>query len=121
MLRKVLVVEDDPNTQVLIVSILRSAGFEVDTAADGQEAFRKGTTGRYDLVTLDLVMEPWSGEQAIDSLSFIEANVPTIIVTAIIDPEVRSRLLSNPSVKGFIEKPFTREQLLKAVNEAISD
>src|SRR5512142_2232779 len=57
----VLVVEDEPDTVVLLKHILRSAGFNVMGALNGSEALRKCAEIRPDLIMLDLMMPDMDG------------------------------------------------------------
>src|SRR5512141_725181 len=57
----VLVVEDEPDTVVLLKHILRSAGFNVMGALNGNEALKKCAEIRPDLIMLDLMMPDMDG------------------------------------------------------------
>src|SRR5690349_25129708 len=60
----VLVADDDAATRELIASTLRSSGYEVETAADGQAAVERVARGGIDVVLLDAVMPRLSGFDA---------------------------------------------------------
>ena len=57
----VLVVEDEPDTMVLLKHVLRSAGFNVMGALNGNEALKKCAEIKPDLVMLDLMMPDMDG------------------------------------------------------------
>ena len=54
--KRILVVDDEEDVQILVCRILKDAGYEVDSAADGGEAIQKVRGRRPDLVILDLMM-----------------------------------------------------------------
>ena len=58
--RRILVVDDEPDIRRLVAEALTSAGYEVEVAADGDEAVRRGGLFIPDLVLLDIMM-PASG------------------------------------------------------------
>ncbi|MDZ7316593.1 MAG: response regulator [candidate division KSB1 bacterium] len=57
MAKRVLLVDDDADFLEIHKTILESGGYEVDTAATGQEALEKIRSRRYDLLIADLIME----------------------------------------------------------------
>lgn len=58
---KILVVEDDQFLRELYEDILKSEGYAVETAVDGEEALQKIKIGGYDLVLLDIIMPKMDG------------------------------------------------------------
>ncbi|MDM8527012.1 PAS domain S-box protein [Anaerolineales bacterium HSG24] len=80
--RTVLVVDDIIHNQGVLVNILEPLGFEVITAKDGQEGFRKAVEFQPDLVLMDLIMPVMDG---FESTQHIKKNLPdtkVIIVSA---------------------------------------
>ncbi len=63
--KRALLVEDDPNERALLASYLRSSGYDVDTACDGQEALEYLATQKPDAVVMDMQMPRLSGDQAV--------------------------------------------------------
>jgi two-component system NtrC family sensor kinase len=64
----ILVVDDEPSIQDLLVEILTQAGYRVDTAGSGAAALAKIDRGRYDLIITDLKMPGMGGAQLYDRL-----------------------------------------------------
>ena len=58
---RLLVVDDEPNIRELLSASLRYAGFEVETASDGQQALAMAETFRPDLLLLDVMMPGLDG------------------------------------------------------------
>lgn len=66
--RRVLIVEDDPNQSRLLAGVLQLEGYDVATAADGQEAVERLETERPDFVLLDLRMPRLSGDKTLHAI-----------------------------------------------------
>ena len=81
MARKLLLVDDEP----LIIKGLRFSleqeGYEVDSAADGEEALSKFGAGTFDLVLLDVMLPKLSGTEVCQRIRE-RSNVPIIMLTA---------------------------------------
>ena len=61
MKQKILVVDDEPDAVELVEFNVKSAGFEVATAADGAEALNKARLTQLDLIVLDLMLPEVDG------------------------------------------------------------
>src|SRR5215470_15391794 len=79
---KVLVVEDDGAARVGLQQLIRGWGFDVETAADGDEALQKSQTFRPAIVLTDLVMPKMSGLDLLRGLQQQGDHITTILLTA---------------------------------------
>lgn len=61
MNKKILIAEDDEFLRELYADILKTEGYQVTTAVDGEDALQKLTQGGWDLVLLDIIMPKLSG------------------------------------------------------------
>lgn len=57
----ILIVEDDQFIREIYIETLKSQGYEIDTAIDGEEAYTKIKQGNWDLVLLDIVLPKMDG------------------------------------------------------------
>lgn len=110
MKRKVLVVDDTRNVQVLLSDFLTGQDFEVLTASDGRDALTAVREFHPDLILLDIMMPNMDGYQFISRLRH-ESNTPVIMITA--------RQQEADIIHGFdlgaddyITKPFRMRELL---------
>ena len=110
MKRKILVVDDTRNVQVMLSDYLGSQDFDVLTAADGREALDVVHASNPDLILLDIMMPNMDGYQFISHLRR-ESNLPVIMITA--------RQQEADVIRGFdlgaddyICKPFRLRELL---------
>jgi len=108
----VLVADDEEDIRSLVAFRLRRAGYEVITAADGEEALLLATTRLPDLVVLDMMMPKATGLEVTRSMREHEATkaIPVILLTA--------RAQEGDVISGFeagaddyVKKPFSPQDL----------
>jgi two-component system response regulator (stage 0 sporulation protein F) len=81
-MKKILVVDDEESIRELYRAELADEGYDVDLAADGQQALRRLESGRPDLVTLDVKMPGIDGIETLRRIREKDATIPVILVTA---------------------------------------
>ena len=113
MSRKILVVDDTHNVQLMLQEFLENQDFEVCLAFDGVEALRLFHEGDIDLILLDIMMPNMDGYQFISKLR-AESSLPVIMITA--------KQQEADIVRGFelgaddyITKPFRLRELLMRI------
>jgi DNA-binding response OmpR family regulator len=81
---RIMVVEDDFDIQQIVCVYLKHAGFDVQSATDGNEAIRIIPEFRPDLIVLDLMMQPVDGWAVLEWLrSSPSSTVPVLVLTAL--------------------------------------
>lgn len=115
-MKKILLVEDDPNLGLLLQDYLQLKGkFEVVLCKDGEEGLRNFTKNNYDLVILDVMMPKKDGFTLGKDIRKINANVPIIFATAKTMIEDKTEAF-NLGGDDYITKPFRIEELLLRIN-----
>ena len=116
--RKILVVDDDRIITRVCRRILTEAGRDVETTESGREGLRRALSTHFDLVVTDLKMPDLDGMELVRRLRRQRPETSVIIITAYgtIPAAVAATKLR---VSDFIEKPFTPQEILDAVNEAL--
>jgi DNA-binding response OmpR family regulator len=115
-MRKILLVEDDPNLGLLLQDYLQLKGkFDVDLCKDGEEGLRSFTKKTYDLLILDVMMPKKDGFTLGKDVRRINAEVPIIFATAkgMIEDKTQAFNLGGDD---YITKPFRIEELLLRIN-----
>ncbi|MFP5349384.1 MAG: ATP-binding protein [Gammaproteobacteria bacterium] len=114
---RILVAEDNPTNQLVIRSVLETAGHRPTLVNDGEEALDALETGEYDLVILDMHMPKTSG---LDVLKFakwtLPANrmIPFVILTANATKEALEECRA-AGASAFITKPVEPRRLLDEI------
>jgi two-component system cell cycle response regulator DivK len=114
---KILVVEDSPMIQEILVERLRFRNYEVVVAQDGQEGVEMAQREQPDLILMDIslpVMDGWEATKHIRKIDSIK-NVPIIALTAHALVEDRNRSLSI-GCNDFETKPINFSQLILKIN-----
>ena len=108
---KLLVVDDEPNIVELLAASLRFAGFEVATAADGDEALRVATSFRPDLLVCDVMMPGLDGFGLVRRLRSEGTHTPVLFLTArdATEDKVTGLTLGGDD---YVTKPFSLEEVV---------
>ena len=119
--RKILVIEDEPDQQAFIVTILQDAGAEVVTAHNGTQAMELAAIHQPELMTLDINMPGADVFQVLSGVTEASAGPRICIVSG--RPELRQIITDRFSGVdiGFVDKPFTREILVAELERVIKD
>ena len=115
----VLVADDSETILLLLRTRLEMAGYDVETAADGQEVTERvepGVAGGPDLLLLDAMMPRKSGIDALRELRAAGLETPALIVSAHQDPS-DADAPTDLEISGYLTKPIDFDRLLGAVAE----
>jgi len=117
---KILVVDDSRQIRDFLAdTVLRPAGFEVLTAADGRAGFRLAQQFRPELIIADLQMPGMSGLELKKALVTAGNSSPLILVTAEGSEDIASKA-TLAGVAYYLPKPIDVEVLLSAVAQALT-
>lgn len=112
---KILVIEDNELNLKLMKDILISQGYEVDTAADGEQGLEKAMENDYGLILLDIQMPVVSGY---DFLQFYNKETPVIVVSACaMETEVNKA--KELGCADYISKPIQIMEFLSIVKKYV--
>ena len=114
---KVMVVEDEPDTVLLLKQILRTGGFDVFSAWNGREALEKTELLTPDLVVLDLMMPEMDGFETFRHLRKI-GNVPVIVVSALNSKDTIVQCL-RMGADDFLTNPFYKDEVVARVHAVL--
>lgn len=119
--KSILVAEDSITSRLLLKSVLQSAGYAVQTAADGAEALALLRSARFDLLVTDVEMPRLNG---FDLTARIRADaklaeLPVVLVTALATREDKERGIDVGANAYIVKGSFDRDNLLDAVERLI--
>jgi signal transduction histidine kinase/CheY-like chemotaxis protein len=109
----VLVVDDDPAALETLARGLQREGFQVITAAGGEEAVSLARSQRPDVITLDVLMPGMDGWTVLRSLKAdpLTAAIPVVVVSMLEDQDVGYAL----GAADYLTKPVDRERLVASL------
>jgi DNA-binding response OmpR family regulator len=119
--KKILVVDDEPDVLSLLTVMLKAQGYEVVTAADGQEALEKARNVEPDLILLDIMLPKLDGYKVARMLKFDEKynHIPIIMLTAKIQEKDKQMGLEM-GANEYVTKPFDTTLLIEKVKEVLA-
>ncbi len=114
--RSILIVDDEPNMCKTLSAILDAEGYEVSTAASGEEAVEMCSRGSYDIALLDVRMPGMGGVEAFKQIRRLHEDIRIIMVSAYSVDELKEAALDEGAI-AFLSKPLDVEQVVKLIGE----
>jgi CheY-like chemotaxis protein len=123
--KKILIVDDEADVVSYLEMVLRDAGYDTITAANGNKGMEMVRQEKPDLVTLDISMPEASGTRFYKEIKTDQAlaHIPVVIITAVTgyagDPYAYKKFLSGSRLvsppEAFFPKPIDREECLATI------
>jgi putative nucleotidyltransferase with HDIG domain len=116
---KILVVDDEGMIRDLCYHILTTEGYQVTMASNGTAAYEELSRNDMDMLVTDIKMPGMDGLELFERVKQLNQDIVTIFITGhgTLDTAIESLMRG---VDGFVLKPFTQEELLGAVERAIT-
>ena len=115
---RILLVEDDVKIAYFIIKGLRSAGYAVDHAPDGEEGLHLAITQPYDTAIIDIMLPKRDGLSLIEEMRARKVNTPVLILSARGSVDDRVKGLETGG-DDYLTKPFAFSELLARVQALI--
>ena len=120
MKKRIMVVDDSRLVRVQLEDVLKGTDYEIAAyCRSGEDAIKQYAEVQPDLVTMDIIMQGMDGLDAAEVIlkNNPQARIVMISSRAYDDTFERARAIG---AKGFVDKPFHQEQLLKVFEQALS-
>src|SRR5918911_4416 len=111
--RKILVVDDEPSLQKMLMHALEREGFQVQSASDGEEALEAFKVYEPHLIILDIMLPKMDGTEVIRRVR-AQSDVPVIMLTAK-DDEIDRVVGLELGADDYVTKPFAVRELVARV------
>ncbi|HSB15618.1 MAG TPA: response regulator transcription factor [Bryobacteraceae bacterium] len=114
MNENILLVEDEPGLRITLSDRLHSEGYQVETAADGEEGLERAAGGPFDLIVLDIMLPRKSGLDVCRDLRQRGFTTPILMLTArgqTVDKVIGLKL----GADDYLTKPFEMPELLARI------
>ena len=115
---KVLVIDDEKVVLDSVNKILTDEGYDVETNLSGRDGLTEALHADYDIVLTDIRMPDIGGMKVLRDIKRSKPSLPVIMITgyASVQSSVQAMKLG---AADYVEKPFTPDQLIKAVDTAL--
>jgi len=119
-MKKVLIIEDNPDNLALIEFVLQAAGYETHHAETGYKGVELALQGGYEFIILDIQLPDIDGTEVLKIIRREEQGniVPVIAMTSYAMSGDRERLLAD-GCTGYIEKPIEPMQVMAQIGEIL--
>lgn len=119
---KVLVVDDNEVNQIVSVEMLAMLGFEADLASDGEEALKKHSENKYNLILMDILMPGLSGIETSSQIRKQIGDEDVIIISMSAGNvyEEDSNAFIEAGINDYLTKPFHTNELKKIIDKWVS-
>ena len=122
MAKKVLIIDDEKDMRVYLEAVFRKAGYETETASNGEEGVWLAEAHQPDMITLDVLMPKKSGIKAYRGLRTSEKTkaIPIVVLTGLTRlDDFFGDLEELPQPDALVEKPIERDLFLEKVKGII--
>ena len=116
---RILLAEDESTVREFVSRVLTMHGHSVLEAQDGAQAVELMNQHHFDLLLTDIVMPVMDGISLALKVRDTRPNVPIILMTGYANESQRAHNLS-VLIEELLSKPFNKDQLMKAVNDALA-
>ena len=121
-MKKILIAEDDFYVLDIYKSVFSFAGYEVDTAQNGEEVLQKLQIGNYDVMLLDIMLPKVSGTQIINWCRADNSPAKKILIYAITnldEPVFVKKVMAQGANGYFVKTNMTPESLVDQIDTAL--
>jgi len=115
---KILIVDDEEIMRNFLLDVFVDEGYDLDLAADGEEALDKISRGRYQLIITDVRMPKVDGTEVLRKAKELDPQVNVIVITGYASPQARQECQKLGSAY-YVAKPFQINQIRGLVNKLL--
>src|SRR5436190_7108283 len=115
----ILIIDDEAAIRESLQTLLELEGYEVETAANGEQGLSKLGERPFDLVLLDLALPDRNGLELLPDIRALDAQLGVIMITAYGTVEDAVRAMQSGAT-NFLQKPWDNEKLLADVRAAVA-
>ena len=118
-MKKIMVVDNEPDIVDLTRTVLELGGYEVVTALSGEECLQNLEQNSVDLVLLDIMMPGMSGWDVFNHIKQQDTDVKVAFMSVLEVSEKRKQVLLDEGLADYIMKPFDKETLLTKIDHIL--
>lgn len=115
---KILIVDDEEIMRSFLLDVFMEEGYNLDSAADGEEALHKISKTRYDLIITDIRMPKVEGTEVLRRAKELDPGVNVIVITGYASQQAKQEC-QRLGAAYYIAKPFQVNQIRALVNKLV--
>ena len=116
---RVLVIDDEPHVRWILKGTLEGLDYRVEDASDGRSGLAALARFSPDVVLLDMTMPDLDGAEVVRRIRETGSKVPIVVSSGYHDSGMDKRL-RREEIQGFLSKPYSTKELLRALDDAVS-
>ena len=120
-MKKIMVVDNEPDIVDLTRTVLELGGYQVVTAYSGEECLRRLEKEKVDLVLLDIMMPGMSGWDVFNRINKKSTQIKVAFMSVLEISDKRKQVLIDEGLADYIMKPFDKETLLNGVDKILTE
>jgi len=117
-MKKIMVVDDEPDIRASVKTILEKKGYKVVTAISGDDCLKQLKKEKPDLILMDIMMPGTPTREVVKKIKDIKISFLSVVRTSEAEKE---ELMKQSNIVDFIQKPFDIDELIKRVNKILKD
>ena len=117
----ILIVDDSITTITLERNILRSAGYNILQATNGDEAYLLLRKEKIDLLVTDIEMPELSGLELIQKMNNDNINIPVIVLSSVQDEKIKKLCIHNGARVLISKKDFDENEFLNVISQLLNE
>ena len=119
MVKKILVIDDEPDILKVVIFRLQKDGFEIKTATEGHQALELVRAENLDQILLDITLPGLNGYEICSQIKDDEKlkNIPVLFLTASTPSEGFAERVKEVGANGYVFKPFEYDMLLEEIKK----
>jgi two-component system response regulator VicR len=118
-MKKIMVVDNEPDIVDLTRTVLELGGYEVATAYSGEECLRYLEKEKVDLILLDIMMPGMSGWDVFNRIKKKSKDVKVAFMSVLEISDKRKQVLIEEGLADYIMKPFDKDTLLDRIDHML--
>lgn len=118
---KILLVDDSATTRTLEKNILKTAGYNIETAENPIEAFEQMKNAKFDLIISDVEMPEMNGLEFLEKIKTNEmySDIPVIMLSSLSSEENTQRAMELGAEKYLIKSQFNQDELQETISKIL--
>ena len=120
-MKKIMVVDNEPDIVYLTRTVLELGGYNVVAAHSGEECLRLLEKEKVDLVLLDIMMPGMSGWDVFNRINKKSPDIKVAFMSVLEISDKRKQVLLEEGLADYIMKPFDKDSLLNRVDKILEE